>query len=99
MNKFSIRLRLFGTFGAYGLAACCSRTAFRPTQLLQDDISTCPAAAGLHFDMSSCSRTIFQPFPLLRDGISTTAAAPGPLYSTTAAATAPVLVLQEGPTI
>ena len=35
----------------------CSKTTLRPVQLFHDDISTCPAAPGQCFDLSSGSRT------------------------------------------
>ena len=59
--------------------SCCSRKTFRPVLLLRDDISTCPAAHGRHFDaccssddISTCpAAPTSRPVLLLRDDIST----------------------------
>ena len=57
---------------AYG-----DNTTFRPAQLIQHDISTCPTALGRQCDLSSCSRTTFRTALLLLDAISTYPAALG----------------------
>ena len=52
-------------------SSCGCGTTFRPVQLPRDDISTCPAASGRRFDLSSSSGTTLRPILLLWDDIST----------------------------
>ena len=51
-------------------------TTFRSVLLLQDDISTYPAALGRHFNLSYCSGTTFLPILVLWHDISIYPAAP-----------------------
>ena len=45
----------------------------REQKVCMDDISTCPAAPGRHFDLSCCSRTTSRRIQLLQDDMSTLA--------------------------